>query len=230
MEEDPRGEQSVYKILAEEWGYLPIVRFLTFGYNKEQVVSILDSIPSAVSIEFKRILKKIHKILSDTIDHQESLIKLCKSTQECSGPCDFEPELWKEQNICGFMKITYNPLSQEPLGVHMNDKMSEFIGVSHEDMLNKIADCTVPLPYPEADFFCLLIHETKHSTQSRTDRFNATFALLYRHSPEDYHRYLRICSRAGDIPAELVCTSTVKIYDAAGRVHQVVLVNTPCDD
>jgi hypothetical protein len=163
----------------DEWSYLPIVKFLTFGFKKEELARFFDSVPPRVALEFKRTLEKVESILNERIKHLTSVPILSTSlpeesdVPEAADENDYEADMWKDQNICGFLKANFDALSQEILEIQLNDKFSELLGTNREEFLKLAADHSLPLPFSEVDFLFLLIDETKHSTKSRTDRFQA---------------------------------------------------------
>jgi hypothetical protein len=164
-----RAERKVCHT-KRQWAYLPIIRYLTFGFNDQHVDCIFESLPSNVALEFRRILRKVDCILCSRIQYLKRFKKLCTPTTEESEAYDFEAELWKQQNICGYLKVTYEPSTQEPTRVQLNEKLAKYSGISCEEYPKCIADRSLPLPYPALDFLFLMIHETKLSTQCRTDR------------------------------------------------------------
>ena len=165
----PRREQTIYQT-EHNWFYLPIVRYLTVGYNKQRLTCLFDSIPPHIASAFKEILQKMHGILCQRIDYLKSYQPFLLSPTDDTEMFDFESDLWQQQNVCGYMKITYDPSSQEPLFVQMNDKLCEYARVSCENYSMQLAERMVPIPMPEVDFLFLLIDEAKNSTLSRTDR------------------------------------------------------------
>ena len=161
------GEPSKQTKGEQEWSYLPIVRYLNFGFKRQCVDGIFDSIPQHVSMELKKTLQKVHRVLCERMPNSANLTK---PTIEDIDMFDSESKMWKEQNICGYLKITYEPISQEPVGVQLNEKFSQYAGVKCKEFPKCLADHDLPLPCPDVDFFFLMIHDSKLATQSRVDR------------------------------------------------------------
>jgi hypothetical protein len=157
----------------KEWSYLSIVRYLTFGFNERHLSHFFDSIPAYVALEFRKLLEKVQGILDERRKHLIRYTTSCTSADEVSEVFDMEAELWKEQTICGFLKLTYDPSTQEPLGVQLNEKLSEYLGTDRQTFSNCFMECNLPLPCADIDFLFLLIDETKHSTKCRIDRFDS---------------------------------------------------------
>ena len=169
MSESTRKPQSEVKT-KQDWTYLPIVRYLTFGFKKKCMDCVFESIPQHVATEFKRILKKVDTMLCERIQNQVYLGDGETDCRQGIEMIDYECKMWKEQNICGYLKITYEPASQEPIKVQLNDKFSQYAGVKCKEFPKCLADHDLPLPCPELDFFFLMIHDSKLATQSRVDR------------------------------------------------------------
>ena len=159
----------------QEWAYMPIVRFLTFGFDKMHLSCILDAIPPHIAVEFKRMLQKVQDILQQRMDNLAH-IQFTRNMTTASeyvdrATCDKdEAELWQAQNVCGFLKCTYEKLYCGPSEMHFNDKLTELLGLDRDQFQLLRSKNKLKLPFSEVDLFFLLIHETKYSTECRTDR------------------------------------------------------------
>ena len=174
--EDPKARTVLearerhLKTIIKEWLYLPIVGYLTFGCSRVHLARIFHSLPPNVALKFKSILQKVQKILNDRLHallHWQCMYPPHLDEPACA---DVETELWQSQNICGYLKCTYDPFSHKLLDVQFNDKLPQLLGLARDEFRNKISNHGLELPCPEVDFFFLLIDETKHSTQCKTER------------------------------------------------------------
>ncbi len=79
-------------------------------------------------------------------------------------------DLWEEQNLVGYMKISFDPVTQEMCGVFVNEKLAEQLGRDREELLSQIADHSFDFPLLNLDFLFLFIDDINHVLHNRTDR------------------------------------------------------------
>ena len=167
---------SIDQIISE-WAYLPICRHLNFGFRKQQMAIFLLSIPPNIAHEFKKLLQKVQDSLFERIQNlqrfQSSIGQPTNRSEEHDD--DIEAKLWKEQNICGYLKISYHPSTQIPFKVDFNEKLVQQIGLGVKEMERAFADQRLPIPFSDVDFFFLLVDDTKQALRCRTDRFGMYF-------------------------------------------------------
>ena len=155
----------------QEWSYLPIVRYLTFGFKNQQLTLFFDSIPPYVAHEFKGILQKVQVILCQRIDNLTAFKNISTILSNYFEDFNDEAEIWNEQNICGYLRTNVDVASQEHFGMKLNNKIAEYAGTNCDEFMKLVADSNLSLSFQQIDVLFLLIHETKHTTQCRTDRF-----------------------------------------------------------
>jgi hypothetical protein len=172
--EESAAVQRTCEKLSEDCLHLPIARCLTLGINRNQLTRHFCSLPLSIKVKLNKILQSVQDTVNDRTAHLVNLERLCSSTSTLSNDdlhFDLEGDMWQSQNICGHLKCTYDPSSHELLNVQFNDKLSQHLGLGRDELQRKISDHSLVLPCPELDFFCLMIHETKLSIQSKFVRW-----------------------------------------------------------
>ena len=137
----------------------------------------LSSIPPNIAHEFKKLLQKVQDSLFERIQNLQRFQALIDRPTNRSeeDDVDIEAKLWKEQNICGYLKISYHPSTQVPFKIGFNEKLVHQIGLEMKEMERAFADHRLPIPFFDVDFFFLLVDDTKQALRRRTDRFGMYF-------------------------------------------------------
>jgi hypothetical protein len=164
------AKRKLFDRVKTEWSYLPILRFLNFGFDRLQLAMIFHTLPPHVASEFKKILERLQDIMLSRTQHLANLPQLTSISVNDPDTVDVEADMWQSQNICGYMKCTYDPSSCQLVDFRFNDKMPQLLGLGREELQKRIEDQSLDLPCPAVDFLHLLIDDTKHSTQCRTER------------------------------------------------------------
>ena len=109
--------------------------------------------------------------------------------------------MWQLQNECGFLQLTYDPITGERIHVALNDLQADMLGMHRDDLVSRFAAHDEPLRIPTQDLLLLIADDV---LRGFTD------------GPRHYRTFLFKAST----PA-LVCVSTQRRHDAAGRLVAV---------
>jgi hypothetical protein len=79
-------------------------------------------------------------------------------------------DMWEEQNFVGYLKISFDPVTQERSGVFVNETLADQLGMDREQLLSQFADHSFKFPLLDLDFLFILIDDINHVLHNRTDR------------------------------------------------------------
>ena len=161
-------------LVKPEWLDLPILRHLTFGYLRHHLVAIFDTIPQHITLSLVRIVENAQTHWNERIHQLNSMKNVCFP----SSPRDYhinhseegEMDLWEEQNLVGYMKIFFDPVTQERSGVFVNETLADLLGIDREILLSQFQDHSFKFPLLDLDFVFILIDDINQVLQNRTDR------------------------------------------------------------
>ena len=122
-------------------------------------------------------------------------------TSEVNQALAAELDMWQQQNDCGFLQLTYDPCTGERIHVALNDLQAHLLGMHRDELVLRFADHDEPLCVPPQDLLFLITSDALGG-----------FA--------DGNRHYRTFLSPARVPA-LVCESTQRSHDAAGRLIAV---------
>ncbi len=122
-------------------------------------------------------------------------------TTEVNQALENERCMWQRQNECGFLHVTYDPVTGERIHVALNDLQARLLGMHRDELVSRFKAHDEPLRIPPQDLLLLIADDALRG-----------FA--------DGPRFLRIFLSETRAPA-LVCVSTQRSHDAAGRLIAV---------
>jgi hypothetical protein len=122
-------------------------------------------------------------------------------TSEVYSALAMECTMWQLQNECGFLQLTYDPTTGERIHVALNDLHAHLLGMHRDELALRFAEHAEPLPVLPQDLLFLI-----------ADDALTGFA--------DGPRHYRSILYDTRLPT-LVCVSTQRRHDAAGRLVAV---------
>jgi hypothetical protein len=127
---------------------------------------------------------------------------------------------WEHDSVHAFLELLFDPKTQARVGAAANTRTASLLGMSHAELLTRLEKCDVPLPLGPLDAIALFLHALGAARDAVTICYcrlspsaglHSAESLLPRESPGAWP----------PPPAVLVCSTTVKDFDAFGRVHKV---------
>jgi hypothetical protein len=190
-----------------KWSFLTGRRIWAFGFNAKEIALFLNSIPGPVCNAFASLLSE-HEILLQQRTSQHQWLQQTCGVDILSHPNTqskgLDAALWQYQNACGYLGVFFDPSTQTRNEVTLNSSFSTVTGVHTEELLARFANHDLEMFCPPLDFLFFCANDTIFGLESRD-------------------RYIRYMPRAGDgvRRTTLVCNSTKRLFDAAGRIKQV---------
>jgi hypothetical protein len=139
---------------------------------------------------------------------------LSQHQEVCSAP------EWEHDAVHAFFEFNFDPETQKRLGAAANARAGSLIGIDHKQLLLRLEQHDVPLPLGPFDAVAMFLH----ALGAARDDVTTCFCRL---SPSAWQQESSETPLPGDslgarpAAAVLVCCTTVKDFDAFGRVHKV---------
>ncbi len=124
-------------------------------------------------------------------------------TPESNHALAAELEMWQWQDEIGFLQLTYDPSTGERIHVVVNDLQAQMLGMPRHELLARFAAHDEPLRILPQDLLLLIADDALRG---------------FADGPRHYRTFLS----EARVPS-LVCVSTLRSHDAAGRLLSVCL-------
>jgi hypothetical protein len=202
--DDSRGKVMFKKI---NWYYHVLDRYLEAGYRAETLVNLFESLPRALEDVLKQGLHALEILKSSgaTANPPPSSENLSPpASQPDDEYCPFltaEDSLWQARTNCGYLRLEWDPVSQNRKHAVMNSAFASLNGLHPEEMVSRIGNREASLGRTnDVDFLACLIHDLLTAGAARTERYG------------------RVCDARGR--PFLARVISIKDFDSAGRVWQ----------
>ena len=216
----PDGHNLLAQTLGKCWPQPACRRYWSLGYKAEPILQIFHQLPTELRDAIGETLVAIQRFAEASCRHatcaaRESLL----SPAVWPGAATTEAGCgrWEHDTVHAFIRVDFEPATQERIAVSANARAAELLGMRHEELLASYAQHAVPLALPPLDALCGFLHSLRAAYD------------------EAATRYARILVPGG---AALVRVSTVKAFDNFRQLCQVPLCSVPpiprnpplCDD
>ena len=192
------------------WPFLPIYRYWSFGFNREELVKWFDSIPPHIVSMLQRMFLMLHTELLKRAPHTQAMGGHQNSEIDLPPGNPFRKievgaELGDIFDLKGhaYTCFEYEPSTQERQSAFTN-RMNSFIEHMHrEEYLARLANHDMSIPMPPFDFLCFFVNDCLRFSQQHVER---------------YIRLSKLRSASGG--AMLVHITSIRSYDAVGRISK----------
>jgi hypothetical protein len=209
-------------MIRNSWGHAAVRGFWSAGFQAGPIMRIFNELSPALhaaighaidSAQFTALCAAKH---ADCTDHLHPAEK-AKSPQHQAEEAAAQ---WENDSVHAFIELHFDPATQMRVAGACNARAASLLGMEQHELLDRLQRDDVPLPFAPIDAIAMFLHSLSVSR----DDVNTC-----------YHRLLlpQRASGIGTPPHEqppsaaLVCSTTVKAFDAHGRVHKVIPPRTP---
>ncbi len=127
---------------------------------------------------------------------------------------------WEQYLVHAFVELHFDPKTQSRAGAAANARAASLLGMDHNELIERLKKYDVPLPLGLLDAIALFLHALDAARDAVTTCYCRLTPLAGRTSSDTLQPGDSQGSRPPP-PAVLVCSTTVKDFDAFGRVHKV---------
>ena len=190
--------------LRSDWYFNFIDRFNQAGYDAQNLQNIFNAMPTNIEDALKHVVYSLRVLSSVRTSHSENDMIIQNHFYRSSAHISntLEDELWDDNKHHAYVRIRYDPQTQQRRSVTFNKTFAEMNGLHTEEMAARIGNREMPfLASNEIDFLGGMVHYVLTSRLSRTERYG------------------RMCDVKGRAYLARVVSS--KDFDAAGRLIQV---------
>ena len=192
------------------WPFLPIYRYWSFGFNREELVKWFDSIPPHIVSMLQRMFLMLHTELLKRAPHTQAMGGHQNSEIDLPPGNPFRKievgaELGDIFDLKGqaYTCFEYEPSTQERQSAFTN-RMNSFIEHMHrEEYLARLANHDMSISMPPFDFLCFFVNDCLRFSQQHVER---------------YIRLSKLRNPSGG--AMLVHITSIRSYDAVGRISK----------
>jgi hypothetical protein len=181
--------------------YAYILNMCTLGYRSPAVQSFFTAFQPLVFSPLKTILEFSHACKGSPAVLMSMITPPHHFTTDVNHEMEKECAMWQLQNKCGYLQLTYDPSTGERIHVALNDLQSDMLGMHRDELTSRFAAHDEPLCIPLQDLLLLIADDALRG---------------FADGPRHYRTFLHKTRT----PA-LVCVSTERNHDAAGRLVTV---------
>ncbi len=205
------------------WDHLAVRGFWSAGYRAEPVVRLLNELPSS-----------LHAAICEAIE-------CAQFSAECAANFSSDafntgvltdmgfPELgksaapeWEGDSVHAFLELCFDPDTQIRVSASANTRAANLLGMQLQELLDRLEQYDAPLPLGPLDAIAMFLHAL---SVARDDVNTYYYRLLPSAGLTGSSQSTP--GRKSPPPAVLVCGTTVKDFDAFGRVHKVARQLSP---
>ena len=140
--------------ISQDWTLVPLNRLWSFGFHGNQLMTLLQCLPSAIV-----------GCIADMCTSWEAIIRArplenLKSSFACWSNTDEKFVTTLQQNLflCR-LTMTFDPSTQMRTGFTSNCFMASILNMTQDELDRRLATYDLPLPFCDLDFVCLLLHQ-----------------------------------------------------------------------
>ena len=189
-----------------DWYFHVLDRYLEAGYLAEALVRVFQSMPCELADAMKEGLRAL-QIIKSAIDGGGPSEHAGEPAQAAvdhgAHLVSTEDALWEARTDCGYLRLEWDPVTQQRRRAAMNTAFAALNGMHPEEMVARIGNREAPLGRTnDVDFLCCLVHDLLAAAAARTERYG------------------RVCDARGR--PFLARVISIKDFDSAGRICQVL--------
>jgi hypothetical protein len=201
------------------WGHLAVRSLWSAGFQAETVVRIFKELPPSLLTAITEAIDSAQISAACAAKHVDPDIAFAEiTTKSPQEQVDCSVGGWEGDSAPAFVELYFDPETQVRIGAAANTRAAALLGIDRTELLARLEKQDVPLPLGPLDAVAMFLHNLSASRDSID-------TCYYRLTPSASHR---LHNHGEPLPpAVLVCRTTVRAFDAFGRLHKVPPPTSP---
>ena len=195
------------------WGHMAVRCIWSAGFQAETVIRIFNELPPSLRAAITEAINSAQICSACAAKHCNDDFANGHITEKSSQEqVEFLEAEWERDSALACFELSFDPETQVRIGAVANTRAATLLGTDRLELLALMEKHDVPLPFGPLDAVAVFLHDlsaARDSVDTCYFRLTPSASLLSRTNGEPSPR------------AELVCRTTVKTFDAVGRLHKV---------
>lgn len=154
-----------------QFRFIQLHRLWTSGFNERQLRAVFEECPEplrSVTAEALDAMAVLQAHRMRAMVQQNTAAVVLTSQLEANRPAHNTTEiaLLDGMKDAGSYRLTYDAGGQNCQTISVNQTLATLIGGHREEVLARLANCDLPLPASELEFWCLILWDALHSTDA----------------------------------------------------------------
>jgi hypothetical protein len=218
------GQALLDFMIRQGWGHVVMRSYWSSGYQAETIMNIFKELPPGLHAALGQAIDSAQLSAGCAAKHQVPCFVPTNpsidstNTNWSMAPQDQAEEAaaeWERDSTHAFLELHFDPRTQLRVAGSANTRAASLLGMAQSDLLERLQRDDVPLPFSPVDAIAMLLHSLR---VAREDLDTCYFRL----SPSGSSFVDAGTPPPAVPPAVLVCSTTVKDFDACGSVHKVL--------
>jgi hypothetical protein len=195
------------------WGHLVLRNIWSAGYQASSIINIFNELPPSLYGGITEAIDSAQMAAACVAIHADLDVKSTEiATKTLQEQLELSEGGWEGEFALAIIELCFDPETQVRNGAAANSRAALLLGMERTELLSRLEKHDLPLPLAPLDAVAMFLY-TLSVARDTVD------TCYYRLTPSASMR-LR---PNGELPrpAELVFRTTVRDFDALGRLHKV---------
>jgi hypothetical protein len=212
------GQPLLDFMIRHGWDCHAVRRYWNVGNQAGPIMQTFSELPPALREAIGGAIDSAQLAAISTAQH---MVPIATATSVAEQHHRIYPAgEWEHDSVHAFFEFLFDPKTQTRVGAAANARSATLLGIEHAELLERLEKYDVPLPLAPLDAVALFLHALGTARDAVTTCYCRLSPSAGQSSPETMLPSESLVAWPLP-PTVLVCSTTVKDFDAFGRVQKV---------